>query len=80
MTVPVQTPTNVYVANGSTTFFPYTFKVLLASDLIVYVNGIAKTLTVDYTVAGAGAAGGGNITFLVAPANLATIIISRRGS
>jgi hypothetical protein len=43
-----------YTAAGSQTVFAYTFKIYVDADLKVYVNGILKTLTTDYTVSGAG--------------------------
>jgi hypothetical protein len=69
MTVSAQTPVNQSNANGVTTVFPYTFRILDASDLRVDVAGVVKTLGVDYTVSGVGADGGGNVTFVVAPAS-----------
>ena len=52
-----------YTAAGSQTVFAYTFKIYVDADLKVYVNGILKTLTTDYTVSGAGVSSGGNVTF-----------------
>lgn len=69
MTVPVQIPLNVSIANGATTVFPYGFKLLSAGDLVVTVNGEARTLDVDYTIDGVGDNDGGNVTFITgAPA------------
>lgn len=75
MTVSAQTPINQSNANGVTTVFPYTFRILDASDLRVDVDGDVKTLGVDYTVSGVGADGGGNVTFVAAPASG---VVSRR--
>jgi len=73
MTVPAQTPINETAANGVTTVFPYTFLVTAASELLVQVDGVTKTLGVDYTVSGVGNNSGGNVTFTVAPANGTTV-------
>lgn len=78
MTVAQQTPFNAYLGNGVTTVFPYTFKILSPGDLQVYVDGALKTLNVDYSVSGAGADAGGNVTFLLAaPAALLRVMIRR---
>ena len=77
MPIPEQTPVNSYTANGSTTTFVYTFKIFVDADLKVTVDGAVKTLTTDYTVTGAGNAGGGNVVFGVAPANGTAIVIYR---
>jgi hypothetical protein len=74
MTVPASTPITSYTGNGVTTIFAFGFKILQASDLRVLVNGAVVT---NYTVAGVGSPTGGSITFTVAPANLATIILRR---
>lgn len=63
--------TPVYVGNGATTVFAYTFQIYQASDMVVTQTdtaGVATvlTLTTHYTLSGVGAAAGGNIT-LVAP-------------
>src|SRR5690606_35138378 len=59
-----QIPRNVSVATPGATVFPYNFKVTRASDLLVRVNGVTKSLGVHYTVDGVGQDSGGNITFL----------------
>ncbi len=56
-------------ANGSTTVFPYTFRIDATSEIEVLVDHAVKALTIDYAVSGVGVAGGGNVTFLTAPAN-----------
>lgn len=63
MTVPVQTPINSYVYAGSPSFI-YSFQLLAATDLLVTVDGVVKTLGVDYTVAGVGVQAGGTIAYL----------------
>lgn len=49
-----------YVGNGTAGPFLYTFKILSASHLYVYVGGVIST---DYTVTGVGGPTGGNVTF-----------------
>jgi hypothetical protein len=66
-----------YTANGATTLFAVPFVFYANADLLVYVDNALKTITTDYTVTGAGVGGGGNVTFLVAPANLAAVAIIR---
>jgi hypothetical protein len=75
----VTTTTNKiqYTGNGAQTVFPYTFKIFKNTDLEVYVAGVKKTLTTDYTVDGVGVDAGGNVTFLSAPANAANVTIVR---
>lgn len=75
-----------YVGNGVASSFAYTFRAQSASDLRVTRTLVAApqtetllALTVDYTVSGVGAAGGGSVT-LVAGALAAThkLTIARR--
>ena len=75
MTVSVQIPFNESVANGVTTVFPYTFKLLDANDLIVKFDGVAQIS--GFTISGIGNDTGGNINFSVAPANGVVVLISR---
>jgi len=63
MTLTTTINRNDYTATASQTIFAYQFRILADSDLQVYVNSTLKTLTTDYTVSGAGDAGGGNVTF-----------------
>jgi hypothetical protein len=77
VTVSAQTPYNPYVGNGVTTVFPYQFKILDEADIAVYVDGVLKTLGVDYTVSGVGADTGGDITFLAAPGNTLSVSLVR---
>ena len=69
---------NRSTANGSTTVFPYTFMIYANTDIEVLVDTTVKTLTTDYTVDGLGVSGGGNVTFLVAPANGTTVTRLRK--
>ncbi|WP_155005393.1 phage tail fiber domain-containing protein [Klebsiella grimontii] len=75
MSVPNQTPYNIYTANGLTTVFAYEFYLISASDIQVTING--NEVTSGYTVSGVGNTGGGEVTFLTAPANGATVIFER---
>lgn len=77
MTVPVYTGPNTSIANGVTTVFPYNFRVLQASHLLVTVNGQVRQLGVHYTVDGVGNPAGGNITFMAPPANNAKVVRQR---
>ena len=77
MTVSSQTPINRSTGNGVTTVFPYGFKIISEADIEVTVDGVAKTLNVDYTVSGVGNEAGGNVTMTAAPANLASVVRRR---
>jgi hypothetical protein len=72
---PKRAPSASYTGNASTTVFAVTFPFLNATDLIVSVAGVVKTLTTHYTVSG-GLGSPGSVTFLSAPANAAAIVIS----
>jgi len=82
MTVSSSTNRVSYAGNGSTTVFPYTYKIFDEDDLTVILraaNGTetVKLITSDYTVSGVGSAGGGNVTMLTAPATGETLVILR---
>lgn len=77
MTVSAQTPINRSTGNGVTTVFPYTFKIISSADMEVSVDGVVKTLTVDYTLSGVGDDAGGTVTMLAAPAT-STSVVRRR--
>ena len=85
MTVSSTTVKNSYSGNGSTTQFAYGYKIFADSDLIVIIRvnstgtETVKTLTTHYTVAGAGDASGGSITFTSGntPASGETVVIIR---
>ena len=61
------TPRVQFTALASQTIFAYPFPIFVDADIVVDVDGVLKVLTTDYTVSGAGADTGGNVTFLVAP-------------
>lgn len=75
MSIPVQTPFNLYIANGSTTVFPYRFLLTQASDLRVTVNG--KAVSSGFSVSGEGNQSGGQVTFSTPPTNGTRIAILR---
>lgn len=77
MTVPASYTPNAYYANGSTTDFPFGFKVFDETHLVVTVDGVTQSLTTNYTVSGVGGETGGTVTFLVAPSNGAYLQIRR---
>jgi hypothetical protein len=82
MTVSSSTNRVSYAGNGSTTVFPYTYKIFDQDDLTVILraaNGTetTKTIVSDYTVSGVGSAGGGNVTMLTAPATGEALVVLR---
>lgn len=66
-----------YIGNGATTGFAYTSRIFADSDLKVFIDGTLKTLVSDYSVTGAGSAGGGNVVLLNAPASGGAVVIIR---
>jgi hypothetical protein len=68
---------NSYISSGGQTNFAYAFKVYNDSDLTVYVNGILRTLTTDYTVTDAGVDTGGNILFTSGLVDGDAVVITR---
>ena len=84
MTVSTTIIKNSHNGNGSTTNFAYQFKILQDSDLTVIIRSstgteTTKSLSTHYTVAGAGDASGGSITFTSGntPASGETVVIRR---
>jgi len=80
----VQSTTTVSSGNGdgSTTEFPYDFKIFAAGDLTVIVRSAAgtetvKQLTTDYTVTNVGVITGGDVVFVTAPVTGETVFIRR---
>lgn len=76
MTVASSTNRISYSGDGSTTAFATSFVFLDDTDLQVYVDGVLKTLTTDYTVTG-GDGESGTVTFVTAPASSTTVLIVR---
>ena len=83
MTVTTTTSRVEYTGNGSTDVFAYPFKITADASLKVYLvttaTGVAalKTLTTHYSVSGAGAASGGNVTMGTPPLSSETLVIER---
>jgi hypothetical protein len=85
MTVSTTIIKNFHNGNGSATNFAYQFRILQDTDLLVIIRTnstgaeTTKTLSTHYTVAGAGDASGGSITFTVGntPAIGETVVIRR---
>lgn len=66
-----------YEGDGSTVAFAYDNKIFADSELDVYVDAVLQTLTTHYTVSNAGTADGGNVTFVTAPTDGASVVIVR---
>ena len=66
-----------YTGDGSTTAYAFPYIFYENSHLTVQVAGATQTLDTNYTVSGAGSPSGGTVTFTVAPANAAEIVIQR---
>lgn len=82
MTVSTEVNENTYTGNGTTTVFPYQFRIFSKSDLVVQVSDLNEnvtTLTLDtnYTVSGAGGYRGGNVTLMAPLASGWRISIAR---
>lgn len=85
MTVSSTTLKNSYSGNGSTTAFAYNFKIFASSELKVFIRastGVetlrsAGTGSTNYAVTGVGAASGGTVTFVTAPASGETVVLLR---
>ena len=84
MTVSTTIIKSSHNGNGSTTTFAYNFKIFADTDLVVIIRSstgteTTKTLTTHYTVAGAGDASGGSITFTAGniPVTGETVVIRR---
>ncbi|KNC88976.1 phage tail fiber protein [Trabulsiella odontotermitis] len=75
MSVPDQTPYDIYNANGLTTVFPFEFYIIAASDIQVSIDG--EVVISGYSVSGTGNVGGGDITFLTAPAAGSVVMLER---
>lgn len=76
--VPNSTISTPGTGTGAQTVFPTTFYFIDATDLLVQVNGLTLVNGTDYTVQTPTTDGGtGSVTFTVAPANGATVLIQR---
>lgn len=74
MTITTQTGPWTYTASGSNDTFAYGNKIFDEAELLVYVDGVLKTLS-DYSVTGVGENGGGNVVFNSNPTASAAIAI-----
>jgi hypothetical protein len=72
MTVSTTSNRITYTGNGTSTVFAFPYKFIATSDIVVYVAGVLQTS--GYTV-GTPSDTGANITFSVAPASSASIVI-----
>src|SRR5574342_345576 len=72
MTVSSTSNRKEYTGNGVTTVFAFPYKFIATTDIKVYVAGVLQTS--GYTV-GTPSDSGANVTFSVAPANLASVVI-----
>lgn len=64
-----------YTGNGLQTTFPYTFKVLDAADMQVFVDGVLQPD--GYTVTGVGEDNGGTVVFATAPPDPSIVTLVR---
>lgn len=81
MTLSASDRSDTYTGNGSTTTFPYTFKIFSDAEILVRTVTTAgvitvKVLSTDYTVTGAGDDVGGNVVFVTAPASGLSVVLS----
>jgi len=83
MTVSSTNTKNSYSGDDSTVVFAYTFKVFDDDDIQVILRNdttgaeTVQTKTTHYSVSGVGNTGGGNITFVTAPATGETVVLLR---
>jgi len=73
MSVSVTSPQVTYVGNGITTEYPFSFTILKATDLRVFVEDVLQTLDTHYTLDNNFT----TVTFVTAPLNLDDIVIER---
>jgi len=73
--------TGPYTGDGETVDFDYDFLILDDGDIVVTVTvddvDTVQTLTTHYTVSGAGNTSGGTVTFVSAPADGASVTLTR---
>lgn len=83
MTISITQYRKAYAGNGSTALFPVPFRFETADELTVRLFSAAGSANLqifqtDYTIEGAGADSGGDLTMLTAPLAGQTILIERR--
>ena len=76
MTLALQTPKIQYTGNGVLLLYPFTYSVQDDSELVVTIDEIPQVLYSDYTVENL-TQEGGEILFVIAPADQTTILIAR---
>ena len=67
-----------HIGDGTQTVFTYPFPIFKDADLEVYADGVLQSLSTDYQITGAGASAGGEVTFVVAPADTVSVTLVRR--
>jgi hypothetical protein len=77
MTIHKNTSKVSYVGNGVQTEYQYQFKIYNFDNLQVYIDGVQQVLDTDYTMTNTGTEDGGTVTFTVAPADGAMIVMER---
>lgn len=75
MTALVQDPVITYAGNGSVDTFSYPFRIILSTDIKVYLDGVLQSS--DYNVTGVDNPSGGSVIFTTAPANGVAIRLQR---
>lgn len=78
MPVEAQTVEYSYLGDGVSTVFEFPSRFLSNADLFVALNGAVQNA--GFTITGAGADGGGEVTFTVPPGNLVRVMIVRNPS
>ncbi len=66
-TVPDVARRNDYVGNSVTAVFAYTFMINDKSEIYALVDGVLRTVDIDYSVQGVGVDAGGTVTFFAVP-------------
>lgn len=85
MTVSSETNKDIYTGTGAVSVYPYTFRILDETHLVVTEVLIATgvetllVLTTDYTVDGVGDSGGGNVTLVAGNLPSTKKLVIRRG-
>ena len=76
MVLPLQSPKIQYTGDGVLLLYPFTFTAQDDSELVVTIDEIPQVLYSDYTVENL-TQEGGEILFVIAPADQTTILIAR---
>lgn len=82
MTILTSTSREILAGNGVADAFPFTFPILVSSDMLVTLvdedgTQTVQTENVDYTVSGAGDESGGTVTFTTPPGPGVTVLLQR---